>query len=259
MSKIWLAAICGWGFRPDINVVPREPGKAARIGSCTHNLLARHVRPDLPREEYPDEILKAAEEIANGPIKAHVERASWLVVEQGFRYNAETDTSELGPRRGQPGYDDVDEMTLPGTTDFVAAPSMTLDGNGLVEDLKTGKPPETSDQLYAQAVAVSRRMGWKKIRVRYARALKTKMELLSEEVLDEDRLDEEAGKIRRVLRMIPTSDPVPGDHCWKCDAWQVCPAKAADRQAYAASRDEGESRLYDDSVRLFDQTERWTR
>jgi hypothetical protein len=251
LSRLSLASKCLYGFRGDITVVPRLPGNPAKVGSCVHNIVARRRRSDLPIEEYSQDIRNMAQPIADGPIEAHLQRTAWLVVEQGFLYNAETDTTELGPRRGEPGYDDVEPMQIRGTVDFVAAPSMTLDGNALVEDLKTGKPPEDSHQLYGQAVTVSRRFNWNRVRVRYARALKTKMELLNEEVLDIDRLDEEAGRIRGLLRMLPTSEPTPGDHCWKCDAWQVCPAKAADRQAYAAARDEGESRLYDDNVRLF--------
>lgn len=251
MSRLGLARKCLYGFRGDVPVTPRVVGAPARIGSCAHNILARRVKPDLPEESYTQDERNFAQAIADGPVTQLIASIPWDVVEQGYRYNAETDTAELGPRRGQPGYEDVGPMVLPGTLDFAKGPKSSVPDLHYVRDLKTGKPPEDSAQLYGQAVAYSRVTGATAVDVAYIRALKTKCEVLNQEILDADRLDEEAGRIRGLLRMLPTSEPVPGDHCWKCDAWQACPAKEGERQAYAAARDEGASRLYDDSVRLF--------
>ena len=113
-------------------------------------------------------------------------------------------------------------MVLPGTLDLVAI----ADGALWIPDLKTGKQQNAHpEQLYAQAVAASRRYGITKAFVGFVFARKTKCAEPAWEPLDADRLDYEAGRIRRTLRTLPTSRPVVNDGCVYCPARDACPAQ----------------------------------
>jgi hypothetical protein len=115
-------------------------------------------------------------------------------------------------------------MALRGTLDLVHVEGCA----GWVIDLKSGKKQDDYDQLYAQAVAVSRFYGLKVVHVAYAYARKTKFDEPVYEMLDADRLDLEAGRIARTLRRLPMAEPVRGEWCWRCDARQGCGAWASD-------------------------------
>jgi hypothetical protein len=238
MSKIGLAYHCAYGFREDVTAPPRQVGRAARIGSAVHAIVESIVnKTPLDDTAHEPDVLAEAFAIAEGPLAGFLASRPWTICEVGYRYDSSRDTCERGPRRGEDGYDDVPTHVLHGTVDLVH-----IDGeHALCADLKTGKPPEDAEQLYAQAVAISRAYGVKTVRVQYARALKTKLEILNDETLDADRLDAEAGRQARLLRVLPSSDPTPGPHCWKCDAWQSCPAKRDDRgeASYAALEEAG--------------------
>jgi hypothetical protein len=227
MSRVNLALGCLYGFRGDVDAVERAPGREARVGSYTHSLVEHHLGGPIPATEgYGLDEIDAANRIANGPLREWLRSYQWTAVELGVRYDAATDTAAEGPRRGAPGYEDVPAMTLPGTLDLV----IRGDSMAYVYDVKTGKPPADSEQLYAQAVAVSRLYDVSTVHVAYARALKTKFELLSKETLNADALDYHAGRIRRLLRQLPVSQPTPGDeYCWKCNARSSCPAFGAER------------------------------
>lgn len=223
-SRMALAQQCSFGFRSDVAAVERPSGRAARIGSAVHSMVECAVKgAAVSLAEDPD-IVAEAQAIFEGPLSGFVKSQEWTACELGLRYDADADACLIGPRRGEAGYDEVGAMVLPGTLDLVL-----IDGKrARVYDVKTGKMPENKDQLYAQAVAVSRLYGVDTVEVAYARALKTKLQADDVEVLDADRLDEEAGRIARVLRKLPTSQPQPGDdHCWKCNARPACPAFGA--------------------------------
>jgi hypothetical protein len=246
MSKLGLAHKCGYGFRADVPAPERPSGRAAQIGSIVHALVEAKVTGKAYADDVDPTLLSEAMAIFTGPLSDYLESRKWTVCEKGYRYDSENDTCVDGPRRGDPGYDDHADDALKGTVDLVE-----VDGEeGVVDDVKTGKPPEDSEQLYGQAVAVSRRFGLRRVRVAYARALKTKLELLNAEFLDADRLDAEAGRIRRLLRTIPTSEPNPGEWCWKCDAWQACPAKARDDR-YVDPPSPSDVTLLNEDVSLF--------
>lgn len=227
MSKIGMAYHCAYGFREDVPSLPRLVGRAARVGSATHAIVDSVVNK-TPLDDTAHDPAELAEAFAiyEGPLTGFVASRPWTICEHGYRYDSIADTAERGPRRGEDGYDDVPAHVLHGTVDLVH-----IEGDeALCVDLKTGKPPEDAEQLYAQAVAISRAHRVKRVRVQYARALKTKLDILNDELLDEDRLDAEAGRQARLLRMLPTSQPTPGEWCWKCDAWQSCPAKRDARE-----------------------------
>ncbi len=245
MSRMGLARECLYGFRSDVRAMPRPVGRAALVGRLVHAMVEATVN----KTAFPDDpdltLLAEAKAIFDGPLRGFINANEWNVCEKGYRYNTTTDTCVDGPRRGEPGYENVPDPVLPGTLDLVKLhPDLAT-----VVDVKSGKPPTDSDQLCAQAVAISRRFNVKRVRVMYARALKTKLDLLSDEELDEDRLDAEAGRIARYLRVLPNAEPVPGDHCWKCDARPVCPAQPRDE--YIPPAPPREPSLVDDDARFF--------
>lgn len=231
MSRMARAHVCAFPFRIDVEQTPRPSGREARIGNVAHHLTAVHLGANVPAltETDPD-ILKAGEAIFNGPLKAWLDSdgpATFEHSEVGLSYDAASDSCTDGPRRGEPGYEDTGPMILRGTLDLVHVDEERIH----VYDLKTGRPPTDREQLYAQAVAASRRWGKSEVVVGYVRALKTKVEELDVETLDADRLDEEAGRIARVLRRLPTAEPVVNDKCDWCDARAACPAYGAERAA----------------------------
>lgn len=226
-----LAYICSYGFRSDVEQYPRPSGREARIGTLVHSMAEAFVMGEpAPDRGEPTE-LAAARELFSAPLQAYLGAQKWTNWEIGLRYNAETDTTERAPRRGEPGYDDVGAMVLPMTLDGVS-----LEGDCVtVLDLKSGKLVSDTEQLRAQAVAASRLYNAKRAKVGYLYARKTKCDepVLTE--LDEDALDVEAGRIGTLLRRLPMTEPVPGDHCWRCDARPGCPAYGAEATEKSAS------------------------
>ena len=228
MSRLSLAYQCAWSFRADSPQHPRPSGTPARIGSGTHSCMEAYVTtgqaPTALPKLAPEE---AAEALAlfSPPVRAFIDSIPWTACEIGLRYDARTDTTTAGPRRGEPGYADIGEMVLPGTLDLVA------DEPGLVTvaDLNTGKHVADREQLYAQAVAAARFYDVPSARVAYVYARKTKCDPPEWETLDADALDMHAGRISRLLRKLPTVQPVAGEgYCWKCDSRPSCPAFGAE-------------------------------
>ena len=221
-------AECLYPFRPDVDARERPPGKEARHGSATHKLMEQHEAKKRGLEISLDGIdpsdLAAGKVLFEGPFRGWLDRHTWDACELGLRYDAENDTATIGPRRGEPGYEAIGPMVLAGTLDLVRI----ADGALWIPDLKTGKKDNAHpEQLYAQAVAASRLYGITTAYVGFVFARKTKCDEPAWEALDADRLDAEAGKIRRKLRMIPDAEPVINPGCVYCNARHVCPAQAA--------------------------------
>lgn len=234
MSRLSLAYQCAWSFRSDSPQHPRPSGTPARIGTGTHSCMEHYVKKgavltDLPKLK-PEE---AAEALAffSPPVRAFIDSIPWTACEIGLRYDARTDTTTAGPRRGEPGYDEIGATVLPGTLDLVAVePDMVT-----VVDLKTGKHVTDRDQLYAQAVAAARFYDVPSARVAYLYARKTKCDPPEWEHLDADKLDLEAGRISRLVKRLPMAQPQAGDYCWKCDSRPSCPAFGAEKASAEAA------------------------
>jgi hypothetical protein len=225
ISKMNLAMLCSWGFRGDVEAVERPAGRPAQVGNAVHCLAEHAVKGDAADlSKYEPDVEAEARAIFAGPLSGFLASRPWTACEIGVRYDASADTCTQGPRRGEPGYEAERSEVLPGTLDLVH-----VDGKvAHVWDIKSGRMPEDKEQLYAQAVAVSRLYGVDEVHVAYARALKTKLQADDVERLTADDLDMHAGRIARVLRKLPTAQPVPGDgYCWKCDARGACPAFGA--------------------------------
>lgn len=219
-SKVHAARRCGYAFRPDVPKTPREPGKSAVMGTEAHGLLEEILRSGID----PNILVCGTREYERHATQAY----KWVYkfglptyVEKGFIYNTETDTAELGPRRGEPGYDVTPDHCIRGTFDMV-----WVNGDvGTVIDYKTGKVENAHvDQLNIQAVAASRIWGLKTVRVGFLFSRLTKVIEPKFEQLSADDLDSEAGGFRKLLKVIPTSEPSHGPHCRWCDVTPgVCP------------------------------------
>ncbi len=225
ISRLARAHVCAFPFRIDVEQRPRPPGKEARIGTVAHHLVAIRQGAHVgPLKETDDSIIAAGKYILEGPLNGYLASTEWTHCEAGLLYDAAADECIDSPRRGEPGYEDVGPMQIRGTLDLVRIEADRV----VLRDVKTGRPPSDREQLYGQAVAASRRWGKSVVEIGYVRALKTKCEELDVEVLDADRLDEEAGRIARVLRRLPVAQPVPNDKCDWCDARSACPAFMAE-------------------------------
>lgn len=172
----------------------------------------------------PAELAEAVA-LFSAPLRAFLDSRKWTAVELGLRYDSRADVATEGPRRGGGhGYAGVGIHELPGTLDLVEVRDDCVD----VLDLKSGKLVQDREQLYGQGVAAARFYGKSKARVGYLYARKTKCDEPQWEELDADRLDEEAGRIARLLRVLPNAKPNPGEgYCWKCDSRPSCPAFGA--------------------------------
>jgi hypothetical protein len=214
---------CLYGYRSDVPRFERAPGEKAQIGTVVHALADQHVKGISGPFEADPKAYAEAVELFNGPLRSWLDGRPWTASELGMRYDAERDEARVGPKRGEPGYRDLPPMVLPGTLDLVRV----FGDEAWVPDLKTGSTSHAHvEQLYAQAVAVSRLYGVGTVHVGFAFVRKRKSPEPKWETLDADRLDEEAGRIRRVLRHLPVSQPQPGDWCWRCDARPACPAQS---------------------------------
>lgn len=221
-SKVHAARRCGYAFRPDVPKTPREPGKSAVMGTAAHELLekliaarAQLVMPSSGND-HERHVYQAYRWVTGFGLPTHVEL--------GFLYNTETDTAELGPRRGEPGYDVTPEHCIRGTFDMV----WDQHGTGTVIDYKTGKVENAhADQLKIQAVAASRIWGFKGVSIGFLFSRLTKVIEPKFEYMSEDDLDSEAGGFRKLLKVIPTAEPTQGDHCRWCDVTPgACPVWA---------------------------------
>lgn len=229
-SKMSLAHECAYGFRDDVTQHPRPSGVQAQVGTHVHSMAEKHVKKqEIVLSDDPNVL--EAHAMLSAPLRRFLDATKWTAWEIGLRYDARTDTACLGPRRGEPGYEDHGAMVLPMTLDGVHV----ADGLVTVVDLKSGKLVDDTAQLRAQAVAASRYYGAKRARIGYVYARKTKCDEPKWIDLSEDDLDAEAGRIGRLLRTLPVAQPVPGDYCWRCDARAGCPAYGAE-QAEASLR-----------------------
>jgi hypothetical protein len=225
---------CLYGFRDDVERVERTPGRAAQIGSLVHKLAECHLTGEsVSMTDLDPEVVAEALALFNGPLKDWLEPWRGAYIEKGLRYDAEQDIARFGPRRGDEGYDRHGAMVLKGTLDLARIEA----GEAWVVDLKSGKKENAhQEQLMAQAVAfsrlpVARTMDVRKVHVAFAFARKVRMPEVEYVTLNADDLDAAAGKIRRALRLLPTSQPQTGDYCWRCDARPMCPAWADERDA----------------------------
>ena len=221
---------CLYWARPDVEYREEPAGRPARVGTLVHRLAEAYVKGCTVEHKDVDlHELAEAQSIFSGPLKGWLD--TWKAspgehfVEERLRYDAERHAVFPAPRRDDAAYTPPGPMQLTGELDFVTV----LDGCADVIDLKTGQKRYTNEsQLSGYAVVAERRWGVKRVRTAFLYAKKTKIALDPSTELDADRLEAEAGVLRRTLRVLPTAEPVKGEHCYRCPMGKgrfgVCPA-----------------------------------
>ncbi len=234
-SKIDLALLCQFWARPDVEHPARPMGRPALRGVNVHRASDRYHRGESPDDDLDDE-----EKGLWSSLKLWLGREpSFSHSEIPLLYDAESDTAtvcEIGPD-GERDYLGVTSMAVPTRLDLIRIGV----GELWVVDIKTGaransSPSHENEQLATQAVAASRRFNAKRVHVGLVFPMKTKVHEPEWHTMDADLLDEQAGKLHRVLRMIPESEPVRGSHCWRCPIGpqkgfaSTCPAWANEQE-----------------------------
>lgn len=230
LSSYALSLACGYWARLDVDLPERQVGPPARIGTIVHLLAQAQVNGKTVElgDHNPSEFAEA-KAIHSGPLSGWIEE--WKsapvpkAVELRLRYDAKTDRAREVPRRGEPGYSRPGPTEVTGELDLVQNFGTHVD----VIDIKTGQKRHVQEeQLHAYAVLASRFWTAPLVRVSFLYARKTKTDQTPWVELDLDRIDAEAGRLSRRLRTLPTAEPVPGDHCWRCPLGKAnCPAYGA--------------------------------
>ncbi len=223
---------CAYWARADITLPEDVSGKAARVGRISHELAHGYVLfgGEHDRPEWDPTDLAEALTIMRGPIRGHLDEWRNLPgekhVELRLRLETRTMRTTEAPRRGELGYTKPGPSEVTGELDLVRI----HDGVAWVEDLKTGSKRHVSNaQLAAYGVLAARHFGVEMVRHRFVYALKTKVNLTEWVEMDADTLDAEAGHMAKVLRTLPTAQPVPGSSCdYRCPLKRGnCPAWAS--------------------------------
>ncbi len=214
-SKIDLALLCRFWARGDQEHLPRAMGRPALRGVNVHRASDRYHRGESPDDDLDDE-----EKGLWSSLKLWLGREpSFTHSEIPLLYDAENDTAticEVGPG-GERDYLGVTAMKVPMRLDLVRVGERQI----WIVDIKTGAransaPAFENVQLATQAVAASRHFGVELASVGLVFPMKTKVHEPEWHELDTDALDEHAGTLHRVLKMIPDSEPERGSHCWRC-------------------------------------------
>lgn len=221
-SKIDLAMWCTYWARSDVTHPARPMGAPALRGTAVHKAsdCYFHGSP-LPRMDEDAMALWGSlkEWLRSMPPFTHSELA--------LLYDAERDSAHIC----ETGEDERDYLGVTGVKLPMRLDLIRYEG-GIVRqvhivDIKTGSRSNTSPahenmQLATQAIAASRYYGVESVKVGLVFPMKTKVHPPEWHTLDADALDEHAGKLHRVLKTIPDSVPVKGQHCWRCP---IGPAK----------------------------------
>lgn len=208
-----------WWARPEIDIPDDPPGKPALVGSATHALSAEHTglyRP-FDRSKVDPHVLAEALSIFHGPLKGWVE--AWVAspgehfVEARYRYDADEHRAFTVAARGTPEHTHAGTMELTAEMDFVTVLPEHIE----VIDLKTGQKRNTNEsQLRGYSVVAERVWNRPLVKAAFLYARKTKLELTPWIESDADRLEAEAGNLRRTLRTLPQAQATKGDHCYRC-------------------------------------------
>ncbi len=235
-SKVDLAMYgCAYWARADVVQPARPLGAPAKRGLTVHKASDCHHKKEPGPEHHDDTAALWAQ------LEAWLSReSSYTASEIPLLYDAETDTAaicetgELGER----DYLGVTTLKMPMRLDLVRVEP----GLAWVVDIKTGSRSNTSPapenmQLATQAVAAARYYGVERAMVGLVFPMKTKVHEPEWHELDADALDLHAGKLHRVLKMLPTSQPNRGDWCFGCPIGPAkgfttdCPAWVIDEAA----------------------------
>lgn len=228
-SKVDLALNCSYWAREDVELPSSPPGRSARIGTQVHAMAEAEGKGSQP----PDPIVVDEQSEAEGIYKtlrvwvANRVALPMAAHEYAIVYDTQNDTTRHVFTASSRDYGPIAPSEIPMTIDLFFR---RADGGAELYDYKTGKKSNVSSaainmQIATMAVAVSRLVGTDKVTGGLVFPMKTKC---TEDVatLDGDALDEHAGRLRKLLRMLPESQPNKGEWCWRCELKKAgtCPA-----------------------------------
>lgn len=228
---------CTYWARADVEHPHRPMGAPAKRGVTVHAASDRAFK-GLPLPEFHDDT-KAL----------WLSLQAWLATEVPYTdselpllYDAANDVAVFGDTgKSDRDYLNVGPFTVPMRLDLVRVG----DGVAHVLDIKTGSKSNTAPakdnlQLATGALAVARYFGVDRVKVGLVFPLKTKCHEPEWHELDAEALDLHAGKVHRVLKQIPGSEPVRGSHCFRCP---VGPSKGFTTNCPAWEIDEADTRF----------------
>jgi len=223
---------------PASAALPQSPdtgGVWATRGTALHTFCERagEVGRETALEETPDEHRAAAAALSEHSYSGDG------VFEIAFAYDPVADTArELGRGKGR-HYGDAVDGEICGAADFVA---LTPDGGVYVRDLKTGRgwqPPLAEHwQLRMYGLAAARAFDRQSVTIELCRDLGDGGLSVGRLELDLFDLAAFAAEVRELTERIPHQhaelDPVEGEWCKYCPAFEACPRKLQLAKALAA-------------------------
>lgn len=237
VSKMALAELCGWPFRPEVDV-PRSGGSPfADRGNAFHALAEGDEEGAADFLAKLDDRMQREVWEGLAAYKASPwSKPAWRH-ESAYCYRPSDDTARVLLKGAHRDYSAVDRATeIPGTADLVL-----VEGDCVtVGDFKTGwradrDPADHHAQLRALALFAARAHGCTRARI-VVLGIGTDGVTATDAHLDELDLAGIAAEVRATWQSIPTATPRPGLHCTQlyCPALAVCPAVAAAETGLAA-------------------------
>jgi hypothetical protein len=246
-SRVGLALLCGYAFRPAAVMHPQATGgEAADLGTAEHELIEAEGDPEKAAEDAFAQLvardLRLEDAIArNGLSDAaaadlvamHEAFTEWWPVwSAGLIYEREVpfawDVARWSARRlpssGQRDYSAAGGTEIPLTVDAVQVD--TVARVGTVIDWKTGRLPQPRaaehPQLLTAALCLSELYALERVRVVVVR-VRPGWVSADEAWVDSLDLLEHGGNLARLALELHSATPNPGRHCTECH----CPALSA--------------------------------
>lgn len=227
-SKLVLARSCLHSFRGDVEVPYDPPGPAAERGKRIHAAIESfYIDGEIATLDKGDEqeVFAAFLDWEDRRREAH---PCDPVPEVAYRLNVLMGESRRVDR-------DRAKRARPGSGEITAVADLIerVDGKRYLSDFKTGQRTDTADQLATCALAMQ--LDDKRDGVTgpiFVRAVYlSRAGVASDEWTEMDAMDLDAHLVtlRRMLRRLPTAEPVPGEHCKAhyCRLRETCKAHRA--------------------------------
>ena len=224
-SSLWLTEFCTWPLRPEVHVERDVSGQAAKNGKAFHSLADQYLTGRTPEFEEGSDLewvqarMPSWIEWLNGYVGGR-----YCEAEVPFIYDWKTTKTRVE------AHDWVSGERNRGLTEIPCIADLVLIGaGGSVEivDYKSGKLLPTVADNYQMLCLGAAAASWfglaeVKLTLLYARVRKVRQDSVTVSVLD---LANWESSLQERLSKAPTSEPHPGDWCWRCKVQSICPAK----------------------------------
>lgn len=228
-SKLPLLPFCAYWARDEVPADPFRSSEAADTGKLFHAWAEAEVSPDaLTPEEAPLANVQRAEALIDAFPRwwASFHQDRWFRAEVPLLYDWQTGLSREMPRDWVRGKRERGANEIPAIIDLIGVVDSETIG---VWDYKTGSEvgaPEASWQLLVCAVAACKQYGARRARVGFIYPRSRDPYKVKEADVSALDLFDFATELRERMASRHSAQPVRGDHCWRCNARQSCPALA---------------------------------